>query len=188
MGAGPSKSTEGSQVTVNFTFQFVPPLAVVVANLHRLLRVSEGILGHGYITQTQGTLSGEPASLCWPFCGIWVRPPDTGNHQQPGATTAKQTVTFTASKRAREQRCWLACAPSPALDLGLATPLWVLARLSWSILHPGVAHGRKWQKNHTLGSSTGTGEGMRGLPAVSLLSSLVLSPGLVFSAVWLLLW
>lgn len=41
MGAGPGKSTEGSQVTVNFNFQFAPPPAVV-ANLHCLLRGSKG--------------------------------------------------------------------------------------------------------------------------------------------------
>lgn len=34
MGAGPGKSVEGSRVTVNFNFQFAPPPAVVVANLH----------------------------------------------------------------------------------------------------------------------------------------------------------
>lgn len=97
MGAGAGKSTEGSQVTVNFNFQFAPPPAVVVANLHSLLRSVKGETWtqlHNLDTGNFGE-GGLPLSA-GPSRGIWVRPPNTVSHHQPGAATAKQTVIFTA--------------------------------------------------------------------------------------------
>lgn len=67
MGAGAGKSTEGSQVTVNFNFQFVPPLAVVVANLHSFLQNVKGESRtqlHNSDTGNFGGGGAEPASLC----------------------------------------------------------------------------------------------------------------------------
>jgi hypothetical protein len=82
VGAGAGKSTEGSQVTVNFNFQFAPPPAVVVANLHSLLRSVKGETWTQLHNSDTGNFGGGAASLGWPLSWDLGQ---TSKHSEPSS-------------------------------------------------------------------------------------------------------